>query len=519
MLQAYINAKIRNTKDTAFLVRDSYIIQTGSDEKILQEVTDEDEVIDLAGAFVTPGFADTHMHLLGYGMYLDSIRLDDARSIEDIQTKVRRHVNDPERTWITAYGYNEDRFTQPERPTKQMLDDISRDKPIVLMRSCGHVMTVNSKALELAGITEDTEIPGGAVDYEHGILEENAMTMITALSEDPDRNTLRRWAVKAMKQLNRCGITMVGSDDFIALGRDWKTVTDILMQMSYRDELTVRISEQCEFNTPEDLAEFLDEGYTTGVGDDMFRIGPLKMIADGSLGAGTAALRDGYLDDPENHGILIHDDDTLDTFIGLANRYNMPAITHAIGDEALDQVLRVYEEYVLPGNPLHYGIVHCQIMREDQIEKVKKMHLDAYFQSLFIEDDASILKTKVIPETANTSYPFASLYHSVLAGNGSDAPVTEPDVMKSIALAVSRRSSAGVYLRPEEALTVSEALSSWCENGVRMLGWEEETGAIEAGRLADFAVLDQDIEQLPPEEIVKRKVLMTVVGGKVVYGG
>ena len=194
MLQAYINAKIRNTKDTAFLVRDSYIIQTGSDEEILQEVTDEDEVIDLAGAFVTPGFADTHMHLLGYGMYLDSIRLDDARSIEDIQTKVRRHVNDPERTWITAYGYNEDRFTQPERPTKQMLDDISRDKPIVLMRSCGHVMTVNSKALELAGITEDTEIPGGAVDYEHGILEENAMTMITALSEDPDRNTLRRWS-------------------------------------------------------------------------------------------------------------------------------------------------------------------------------------------------------------------------------------------------------------------------------------------------------------------------------------
>ncbi len=312
-------------------------------------------------------------------------------------------------------------------------------------------MAVNSRALELAGIDAATSAEGGDIDFENGILTEFAINLITAVMPGVSFERIEKAVQKAQKELNRYGITSVGSDDFISLSDDWRTVLDAFMKLSYTRKLTVRINEQCEFPSLEEFARFLDEGYTTDVGDDFFRIGPLKLIADGSLGARTAALREPYSDAPEEKGTLIFDRDAMSAWIRLASDYNMPAIVHAIGDETVDEVLACMREYVLEGNPLHAGLVHCQIMNQAQTEEMCARKLNAYFQSLFIDPDAKILKERVGEARAAESYPFKTLSEHTVASNGSDAPVEIPDVLKGIELAVTRTSLDGsASMNPDE---------------------------------------------------------------------
>ena len=519
MRKAWINAEIWNKEDTAFLTEDEHIVLTGTTEEVLAEADKDTEIIDLHRSFVTPGFIDTHLHLAGLGSFKNGVQLYQCKSVEELLERIRRKAETVHSGWIIARGYNEEYFDIPVRPTRQMLDEVSRDLPIAVIRTCGHVMSVNSKAMELAGINETTTVEGGKIDFEHGFMDENALSLIKGAYGNIDMNTLKEWIMLAAGELNRFGITSCCSDDYVSVVKDWKMVTDAFMQLSYQGKLNVRVSEQCEFESPQDLASFLDEGYTTGVGDDYFQIGPLKMICDGSLGAETAAMTKDYPDHPGEKGILIYEDEDLDTYVQLANQYNMPAICHAIGDRTLDQVLNTFEKYVLPGNPLHYGIVHCQIMRPDQIQKVIDMNLDCYFQSLFVDDDAQILPQRVDEKLAECSYPYRTLFHHVLAGNGSDAPVTIPDALRGIYLAVTRRSTTtGDTMNPAECLTVDEAIASYTVNGAKRMGREDELGEIKAGMLADFTVMDKNLTKIPVEEILSTKILMTVSGGRIVYG-
>ena len=319
-----------------------------------------------------------------------------------------------------------------------------------------------------------------------------------------------------MKQMNRYGVTACGSDDFMSTGADWKTVMDAYSQLSYQQRMTVRVSQQCEFESPESFASFLDEGYSTGIGDDFFMIGPLKLVCDGSLGAHTAAMSEPYRDKKDEKGILLYDDEEMLVLMKLAAQFNMPTICHAIGDRAVDQVLKNLKKVNLPGNPLGHGLVHCQIMRPDQIKQIHEMNLNCYIQSAFIEDDAPILESRVEKTRADTSYPYATLFHSVNTSNGSDAPVTEPDVMKGIQLAVTRKTMDGKSaMNLKECLTVNEALASYTSRGAKAL--QMDIGEIAVGKKGDLVVLETDPRTLGKTEIGQDKVLLTIMNGEVVY--
>lgn len=518
MKKAFIHTTIWKEDATAILVEDGIIQKVGTDEEILKEVEKEDEVVDLQGAFLTPGFIDTHLHMLNYGYALSIVSLNDCICVEDIVNKIQEKLPSIEKgSWLVARGYDESTYPDQVGPTKKVLDAISEDVAIITVRACGHELVANSKAFELAEITESYNEEDGSIDLQTGRVTESCLSRIYDARPKPTSRELKEYLHAAMKKVNSFGITGVCSDDFVSLTENYEVPLEVFLQESYQGNLTVRFNEQCEFRTPEDLAHFLDEGYTTGVGDDFFEIGPLKMILDGSLGAHTASVTKPYID-VDTTGKLIYTDDELETYVHLANTYNMPTISHAIGDNALDQALRIYEKEILPGNPLGYGIVHCQLMRQDQIDKVLAMQLHCYFQSLFIDADALTLKERVSEELQKTSYPYKTLFENTLSANGSDAPVETPNVLKGIYLAVTRKSiKTSDEMEQSECLTVEEALSSYTEKGAKIMGHEDTRGKIQEGYVADFVIMDKDITKCPVEDILSTNIVMTVMNGEEVY--
>lgn len=520
MKKGYINCNIWRNPATAFATSGEYIIKVGTNQEIEELLCGEDaEIIDLKGMFVIPGFVDSHMHLAELGMYLSNVVLDDCHSNEEVITKIKEKLATTKAgEWIIGRGYNEESFPDHQKPTRQMLDEISMEVPIALTRACGHVLSANTAALKAAGITEHTKIEGGNIDYENGFVEENALNNIHNAYPQPDEEKIKEYIRIGASYANQFGVTTVGSDDFLAVAHDYKPVLRAFESLAYKQDMTVRVNEQCEFNNPKEFSKFLDDGYTFDVGDDYFRIGPLKLITDGSLGARTAYMKNAYADDPTTKGISSLEEDVIETYVRLANQFNMPTIAHAIGDAALDNVLHVYKDTVLEGNPLHHGIVHCQIMRPDQIKQVLEQKLACYFQSIFIDYDAQILESRVGKELASASYPYKTLLEGTLASNGSDAPVEMPNVLKGIECAVTRKSiSYDACMNEEECLTVDEAIASFTINGAKMLFMDHCIGAIQEGYYADFVVLEKDIRTIPVSSIHQTKVMLTVMDGNTVY--
>ena len=520
MKKGYINCNIWQNPATAFATSDEYIIKVGTNQEIEELLCGEGaEIVDLKGMFVVPGFVDSHMHLAELGMYLSNVVLDDCHSNEEVIEKVKEKLSTTKvGEWIIGRGYYEESFPDHQKPTRQMLDEISTEVPIALTRACGHVLSANTAALKAAGITEHTKIEGGNIDYENGLVEENALNNIHNAYPQPDAEKIQEYIHIGASYANRFGVTTVGSDDFLAVAHDYKTVLSAFESLAYKQDMTVRVNEQCEFNNPKEFSKFLDDGYTFDVGDDYFRIGPLKLITDGSLGARTAYMKNAYADDPTTKGIASLEEDVIETYVRLANQFNMPTIAHAIGDAALDNVLHVYKDAVLEGNPLHHGIVHCQIMRPDQIKQVLDQKLVCYFQSIFIDYDAQILESRVGKELASTSYPYKTLLEGTLASNGSDSPVEMPNVLKGIECAVTRKSiSYDACMNEAECLSVDEAIASFTTNGAKMLFMDHCIGAIQEGYYADFVVLEKDIRTIPVSDIHRTKVILTVMDGNTVY--
>lgn len=503
MKKAYINANIYKSNLDAIVVEDNYITKVASSKEVLED-KEHEEIVDLKGMSVLPGFIDSHMHLLELGFYLSCVQLANCTSLEDMKEKLSTRLSTlKEGEWLIARGYNEEHFTTNQtQPTKEFLDSISKDVPICVTRSCGHSMSCNTKALELSNINNSKD----------GIVEEEVINVVHDAWPNPTPSQLMEYIYKGIECANQYGVTTVGSDDFISVTQDYKQVLDVFEKLSYQEKLNIRINEQCEFPSIEDFSKFLDDGYTFDVGNDYFRIGPLKLIADGSLGARSAAMTKGYHDDPNNMGILNYSKDELKEWVELANKFNMPTITHCIGDKAVDEVLDAYDGLVYDGNPLHHGLVHCQILRKDQIQKIIESKLSCYFQSLFIDSDASILEDRVGKELAQTSYPFKTLFENTIASNGSDAPVEMPNALYGIELAVTR-----VGMNQNESLTIEEAIDSYTEAGAKQLFMEDKIGKIQEGYYADFVVLDTDITNCDPSKIHEAKIMMTIMDGNEVY--
>ncbi len=533
----------------AFAVENGRFLCAGSAEDVLRTIRAEEgasvsgcndenagdvEIINLEGKFVCSGFNDSHMHVLGFGNALFSAQLGKHTSslkdmVECLKTFAAENLM-PAGSWIKGRGWNQDYFSDVNRmPDRYDLDEVSREIPVCAVRACGHGLVVNSKALEHLGVMPDMEQPeGGLIEVENGELTgrffDNAMDLVYEAIPEPDKETVKNMLRLACKTLNSYGITSCQSDDYCAFRKvPWQTVNEAYRELEESGELTVRVYEQCNFTTLEMLKEFVEVGNRTGVGSEMFKIGPLKMLGDGALGARTAYLTKPYADDPTTVGIPVFTQETMDELVGYANRNGMQTAVHAIGDACLDSVLHAIEKALkeCPREDHRHGVVHCQLSRKDQLEKMMELGLHIYAQSIFLDYDIQIVEERVGKELASTSYSWKTLMDGGLSvSNGSDCPVELPNVLGGIQCAVTRQNlkgNVGPYL-PEQAFTVQEAIDSFTIRGAEASFEETVKGKIEPGMLADFVVLERNPFEVAADQLKEIRICGTYLGGRKVFG-
>lgn len=520
----------------AFIVEDGRFVAVGTTAELLSASHRRkgDEVVSLGGRFVCPGFNDSHMHLLSLGNALELCSLSDATgSLAELQQALRDFAalhQLQEGEWLLGRGWNQDYFTPAsDIPTRYDLDAVSTAHPICITRCCGHCLVVNSRALELLGIDEATPVPdGGTIDRDSaghltGVFRDTAMVLVQSRLPAPTREDLKRKILKGAQALSAVGVTSCQTDDFCSFENvSWQEVLAAYQELEAENKLTVRVYEQSQFTEPVGLQAFLDAGLTTGSGSEMFKIGPLKLLGDGSLGARTAYLSGTYADAPGEKGLAIFTQEQFNELISLAHCHGMQCAVHVIGDGILDRVLDAYAYAfsLSPARDHRSGVVHVQLTRPDQLQRMKELNLHAYVQTVFIDYDSRIVHARAGDELASTSYAFHTLHELGLhVSNGTDSPVEAPNPLRGLQCAVTRQPLDGSLppYRPEEAMTVAEALRAYTIEGAYASFEEGFKGRIAPGMAADFVLLSGDPFETPAAQISQIQVLETFLGGRKIY--
>ena len=485
---------------------------------------------DLGGGWALPGFNDSHLHLLDVGRGLASVDLFGASGPADIAARcaafVRAHAVPPGQA-VYGNGWNQDLFAGPHTlPTRADLDAAVPDHPLLLDRVCGHIMLCNTAALRAAGITSQTpDPPGGGIDRgpggePNGLLRDNAVALVRPLlpAETPAA-CAGRWRA-ALAHAAAHGLTSVQTCD--VRSRDWPTVLAALEELDAQDALPLRLTLQCAMDTPADLQALWDAGYRPGAHGKRWKIGPLKLFLDGSLGARTAWLRGGYADAPGAHGLCCLPMAEALALARKADAAGMQVVAHAIGDGAMEEMLDIIETLNAPrggANPLRHGVVHCQVTTPGQWDRLAALGAGALVQPIFLDYDHTIVTARCGTAMAGTSYAFGDAVRRGLpVSYGTDAPVESLDPLRNLYAAVTRRPlSGGAPWQPQQAVTRAQALFCYTQGSAWQEFAEAEKGRLAPGLLADFTVLDRDYFTVPEADIPRLRVQATVTGGQVVY--
>ena len=502
------------------VIEDGWIVDL-LDELPIQDESDC-EIISYSDHYIYPSFNDSHMHLVGYGAYLSQLRLDHTKSIAELKERLNQYTQSCEDDLIVGRSWNQDEFLEKRLPTRFDLDEVCDDRPVILYRVCGHIAVVNSFALKHYSINKDLVVAGGMIDVEDGvltgILRENALSLVSRSAELED---IKKYILNAQKQLNAYGITSVQTDDLIMVSKErHEALLALFREMSHKNMLTVRIYQQSQFFTVENFQKHIDLGYVQNSGDLFFKYGPLKILADGSLGARTAKLKSHYHDDPNAQGLLIHSENEVLKLMECAFENNIDVAIHGIGDYtiqfAVDAIKSLATKY--PRQDARNAIVHCQIMDHKLMREMGTHNISALVQPVFLEYDMTIVKNRVGESLAKTSYAYKSmLNYGIKLGFGSDAPVEDPNPFRSLYYAITRKRPDGLEYYTDESVTFDEALRAFTVDAAYFSHEDHFKGRLLKKHLADFIVTREDLRQIKPMELLNVRPTATYVGGVCVY--
>ena len=504
----------------ALLIEDGIIIKTGTSEQMLMLYEDGTDIIDLMDSTVVPGFNDSHLHFYYHGVTMASVNVYGSTSVEEVIEKGRDYLHKhPQHSgYLWGRGWNQNQFTGEKRMlTKDDLDKISVDIPIVLGRACGHVAVCNRKALELANINEAVFVEGGEIlvgedGNPNGLFAENAIDLLECLKPRLTVEDVERQIEQIAKIANQRGVTSVSTND-LHVGDENSTIIEQAYVQYAKKNPTVRINHQICYNTPEILKERVSSGFTQ---TDFLRYGPLKIFTDGSLGARTALMRNPYADDPSTQGIACMTPEQIDEYVQTASDHGMQVVAHAIGDGAMENVLNAYAK-VKDSGSLRHGIIHCQITDHDTLQRMSDLDVLALVQPIFLHADLHIVEDRVGKTLASSSYAFKTMEElGIHVSYGSDAPVEDFNVFEGIHCAVNRQDLSGYPLDgfyPKERVDVSTAIDNYTIEGAYASFEENKKGRLKAGHFADLIVLSDDIFTIPTQEIKELRVLKTMVHG------
>lgn len=533
----FYNGKIKtmdkvSPEAEAVAVKNGIIARTGSNEEILSLGDSDTRKVDLKGKFVLPGFSDSHLHLIYYANTKRKVELSQAKSIEDVISLCQMGLERlPEgNQWLLGCGWNQDYWEVPVFPTRDDLDKISKDIPIAITRTCYHATVINSKAIEILGLSENIPaFSNGIVETDekgqaNGILRESAQNIIWNNLGAPEIEDLKNRIIDACMDAASKGITALQTDDFETFtGDTLDLIITAYKELAAEGRLPIRIYQQCLLRAPEKLQAFLDKGYKTGYESGFYKIGPLKLLNDGSLGARTAYLRKPYCDDSSTRGVALYDQENLTRMIKMGHDNGMQIAIHCIGDAAIEMAVNSFEKVMLESpriDPRH-GIVHCQITDMELIERIRKLNLLLYAQPIFIRYDRQIINARVGRELGRTSYNWrAYADRNMHLSGGSDCPVEKFDIIPNIYCAVTGKNPENDQdpaWYPENCLSVDETIKSFTIEGAYAAFQENERGTLSVGKYADMVVLDKNIYEIPEEQIKNIQVEMTIVNGVIKY--
>lgn len=493
------------------------IVAVGKTTDLRALVTAHTEQLDLRGGTVIPGLIDAHVHFISFSLSLQQVNLDGAPSLQDAVSRVAARIQEtPPGRWILGRGWNQNAWPEPIYPTKEALDRIAPHHPVCLRRKDGHLLWVNSLVLQKAGITRNTPDPeGGKIDRDQqgeptGILRENAMDLVFKIIERPGHDEMLSATRLGLQEANRLGITGIHNCEGPA---EFRVFQDLIAA----DSLSLRVWMMIPSRY---LEEAIALGIRTGFGNEMLRVGQVKIFADGTLGSQTALMIEPFEGQAGNRGIAVKPKEEIREMVYKALAAGLGTAIHAIGDQANRDLLDIYEGYDKPEQRPRCRIEHVQILHPHDIPRLAKLGVIASMQPIHCTSDMYVAD-KFWGKRARYSYAWKSLLSAgAILAFGSDCPVETIDPLAGIHAAVTRQRAngepeGGWY--PEERLTVEEAVKAYTWGAAYAAGEEDIRGSITPGKLADLVVLSQDIFRIPPAEILNTKVEYTIVHGKVVY--
>ncbi|MEV7888719.1 amidohydrolase [Streptomyces sp. NPDC002817] len=521
---------------TAVAVTGDRITAVGHDE-VLDLKGSRTEVVDLAGRLLLPGFQDAHIHPVPAGLELTQCDLTRAKTAKETVAAVRAYAAaHPEREWITGGGWSMEAF-EGGTPTKELLDAVVPDRPVYLPNRDHHGAWVNSRALELAGITRDTPDPvDGRIERDasgsgepSGTLQEGAMQLVGRLT--PQATPADRLAalLHAQRHLHSLGIT-AWQDALVGTFLGMDDPSDAYLTAARDGSLTARVVGSLWWDRErgaEQIPELVERRAALSHG--RFRASTVKLMLDGVAETGTAALLDPYLDKcgcaTANRGTSFIDPGQLPKYVTELDALGFQCHFHALGDRAVRDALDAIEAARTANGPsdTRPHLAHLQVVHPDDVPRFTRLGATANIQPLWAAHEPQMDELTIPflgPERAAWQYPFGALLRSgARLAAGSDWPVSSPDPLEGIHVAVNRVAPDGegveVFL-PAERIGLTEALTAYTA-GSAYVNHLDESGRVRAGALADLVVLDRDPFDRPLAEVAGTRVALTYVGGVGVY--
>lgn len=507
----------------ALAVRDGRIAFVGSNRGALALAGTKTERLDLSGKTVITGMVDAHAHLLNLGQALRTIDLVGTRSYDDVIARVvERAKNARPGEWLRGRGWDQNDWADTRFPTHEALSRAVPNNPVYLTRVDGHAALVNARALELAQVTAATVDPSGgrlirdSAGNPTGVLVDNAQGIVGRVIPAASVAELREQTLAAIAETNRWGLT--GIHD-AGVGPEGIAVYEALAKEGHynlRNYVMIRASDSV-------LDAFMKLGPRNGLYGGRLWFRSIKITADGALGSRGAALLEPYSDDPGNTGLLTTPPERIKSVAVRALRAGFQVNVHAIGDRANRIVLDQFEAALreVPTADHRFRVEHAQILSYQDISRFAELDVIPSMQGSHQTSDMYWAPNRLGVARLSGAYAWRSLLNTgVIIPNGSDFPVEPVNPLISFHSFITRQDAenypAGGWM-PEQRTTRQEALWSITLWPAYASFMEKESGTLTAGKFADFVVLDRDIMTVAPEEILRTRVLLTVLGGRTVY--
>jgi hypothetical protein len=514
----------------AVAVRDGRIVYVGSDEDSGELIGPSTQVVDLDDRLMLPGFQDVHIHPIGGGIEAAACDLNELTTLEEYLQAIGTYAaENPDEKWILGGGWSMSVFGPGANASRKLIDEIVPDRPVFLSSADGHSAWVNSKALEIAGITAETPDPAdGIIDREPGTrepmgsLQEGAIYLVRAHAPPVDLETRMAGLQYSIEMLNSYGITSI--QDANVDEEDLKAYR----ALDDRGELSLRVVGSQWWDRESDTAQIgqfrtLRDQYTKG----RVRATTVKIMQDGVMENFTAAMLEPYDGKGDTRGIPMVEPEALKTAVTALDAEGFQVHFHAIGDAAIRQSLDAVEAALRANGDLghRHHISHLELIDPADVRRFRELGVVANFQPLWAFADSYITELTVPfigPERARWLYPIGSVHRSGgMIAFGSDWSVSTANPFHEIEVAVTRMGSSGETTEPflpEERIDLPLALAAFTINAAYVNTSDHDTGSVEVGKYADLIVLDRNLFDIRPEEISDTGVLMTMIEGQAVHG-